>query len=186
MKYVKYGKVYGNHDPDVDFDRAYKWLSNYCGYFPQVWLSRSHSVMTGIRSGGNDVLFSFDIIKGFPVKYHPWNYLLSCLFNTSTPGIDPVKDKERYNEILWKEIHKFFGYIRDDEEGQYDPRRHDSLEVWMEKELFIKHDQVVVPSLNLKAAKEVFCKSDKDKSKLRKMGFIKDRIKVRKFPNPWG
>ncbi len=43
------------------------------------------------------------------------------------------------------------------------------------------NDQVVVPKLNLKSAKEIWVRNDRQKKKLRRMGFIEDRIKVRRI-----
>ena len=45
LKYVTYDKV--GPPPietlDASFAMTYEWLGQYCGYWPQVWLSRSHS-----------------------------------------------------------------------------------------------------------------------------------------------
>ena len=57
-------------------------------------------------------------------------------------------------------------------------RTHDVQEV-LSKHLFVKHDQVVVPSLNLKAAKLIICRNERQKKTLRRMGFIEDRLVIR-------
>lgn len=49
----------------------------------------------------------------------------------------------------------------------------------LSKHLFVENDQVVVPSLNLKAAKKVVCTNERQKQALRRMGFIEDRIVIR-------
>ena len=59
-------------------------------------------------------------------------------------------------------------------------------EEFLKKHLFVENDQVVVPSLNLKSAKEIFCKNEKQKKALRKMGFIEDRIKIKNIKYPFG
>lgn len=184
MKYVEYGKIYGNPDPDGCFSECYRWLSNYCGYFPQVWLSRSHSRITGIRSCRDQVLFGFDVIRGFPLNYDWWCYMLSPIMKAVYGGLDPIRDIGAINEILFGEVKRVYRSWPDEFSG--DPHDSETVDDWLEKHVFVKHDQVVVPSLNLKAAKEVFCGSEKEKKKLRKLGFIEDRIKIRKFPNPWG
>ena len=53
-----------------------------------------------------------------------------------------------------------------------------SYEDFLNRYLFVENDQVVVPSLNLKAAKQVFCRNEKQVKVLRHMGFINDRIKI--------
>jgi hypothetical protein len=49
----------------------------------------------------------------------------------------------------------------------------------LSKHLFVKYDQVVVPNLNLKAAKLVICRNEYQKKALRRMGFIEDRLVIR-------
>ena len=50
---------------------------------------------------------------------------------------------------------------------------------WMQQFLLSKEDQVVVPKLNLKSAKRIFVRSERQKKQLRKLGFIEDRIEFR-------
>jgi len=40
----------------------------------------------------------------------------------------------------------------------------------------------VVPSLNLKTARHILCRNERQKKALRQVGFIEDRIEVRKVP----
>lgn len=187
LKYVEYGKVYPAPIEAIDdfMLPAYKWLEKYCCYCPQIWLSRSHSHITGFRNIikkkksqlGNrqrineqsNILFGFDIIKGFPIDYETWCYILNALINNENITI--------YMESLLK-------CIMEEETDIKDP----ILEKWksvktedefIKKYLFIENDQVVVPSLNLKAAKKIICRNEKDKKALRRMGFINDRIYIR-------
>jgi len=39
-----------------------------------------------------------------------------------------------------------------------------------------------VPSLNLKTAKRIICRNERQKKALRKKGFIEDRIEIRNMP----
>lgn len=183
LKYVVYDKV--GPAPisviDEDFQKAYKWLGKYCGFFPQVWLSRSRSSITGYKtkrwplgknSKNDHIMFGFDIIKGFPLKYDVWELLLNPLMN----GQDIEKwAKEWYDDVMKNENGQFCEYttcIKDLVENGFD--------FFLKRHLFVEHDQIVVPSLNLKSAKNVFCRNEKEYKALTKMGFIKDRIRIQK------
>jgi len=190
LKYVTYGKVF---PPPVDvveeddwLGPAYRWLGYYCGFFPQVWLARSTSAITGFRasvlrnkSGKKDdsVLFGFDIIKGFPVAYDVWEVIMQPLINS----------KSTKKSDLDTAIVKYLdGIIRDERADGCEPEgemadwvNSDGLQDFLKKHVFVKHDQVVVPSLNLKVAKKIVCRNEHQKKKLRKMGFIEDRIEIR-------
>jgi len=179
IKYVKYGKVFPPPDDSVDFMMpAYKWLSNYCGgYCPQVWLSRSHSVITGIRNkyAKDSILFGFDIVKGFPLSYDHWEVIMSVLLNE--------EKFEKQNKAIEDMFSSILGYCKEEKEEPEDVfadwvSSGCNLKVFLNKYLFIEKDQVVVPSLNLKVAKKIICRNEKQKKKLRKMGFIEDRILI--------
>jgi hypothetical protein len=180
LRHVVYGKV--GPPPaealDSDFALAYEWLGQYCGYCPQVWLSRSHSAITGFRWAGkknrptDSVLFQFDYVKGFPLAYDFWCLLLTTLINSADVAAVNVavrrhlEDMSSDPELADDPIYKTWLGCRDIDEVL---RRH----------LFIEHDQVVVPSLNLKAAKHILCRTEKQRKSLRKMGFIEDRIEIK-------
>jgi len=199
LRHVEYGKVYPPPPDKVDdfFILAYKWLGNYCGYFPQVWLARSHLHLTGYKSNCilkkrqfvqqkrsytknkmDSVLFGFDIIKGFPVSFRYWELILMFLSGEGT--------LEQKNERLIQEVNEI---VRDckkdnsliDEEMIAWDKCNGDLETFLKKYVFVEVDQVVVPSLNLKAAKQIICRNEKQKKKLRRMGFIEDRIVIKNF-----
>jgi len=181
LKYVEYGKV--NPPPADKVDdwmiSAYDWLGHHCGYNPQVWLARSHSAITGYRSSHSSpcVLFGFDVIKGFAVNYEPWCMLLNILVNQQTKTFD-----EKNKEII-KHLNEYIGEYEAGEEMDSELsgwlKCNRDLDRYLKEYLFKEMDQVVVPSLNLKAAKKIICSDDKIKKKLRKMGFIEDRIFVK-------
>jgi len=193
IKYVCYGKIYPPPINTIDqyFLKPYLWLGKYCAYCPQVWLSRSKSQITGYKNIPKQknikcycnkepsVMFSFEIIKGFPVDYDTWCYIMSPLMSCK----NPIKDGDNAIEKDLNEI------LHDYENGNYvdkldidDPlwkwKNSKNINDFLNKYLFIENDQVVVPSLNLKSAKEVFCRNEKQVKMLRRMGFIKDRIKI--------
>lgn len=179
LDFVRYGKV----EPppvdvlDPDFARAYRWLGRYCGFYPQVWLSRSRSAITGFRpsrwsrAGRDGILFGFEAIKGFPVYYEVWCLFLNPLLNArtdmdTTPAVirllddlaaDPDTSDDRL-AVAWSEDN--------------------DLRSVLDRHLFVEHDQVVLPTLNLKAAKTIVCRNERQKKALRRMGFIEDRIVI--------
>ena len=53
------------------------------------------------------------------------------------------------------------------------------FDAFLKDYVFVDRDQVVVPSLNLKPAKVVICRDERQKKALRRMGFIEDRITIR-------
>jgi hypothetical protein len=186
---------------------AYKWLGFHCGYNPQIWLSRGCSSITGFRTNNvtkgfyaktmpkkkrkiniNSVLFHFDVLpKTYtPVDYSVWCYLLTTLSNTPIGA-----PKEVFDRAIVKLLEESFA---DDKIYRYEFKRDDSdptdyvlgwercgkdLDVYLNKFLFVERDQVVVPSLNLKSAKKILCRNEKQKKTLRKMGFIEDRIVIK-------
>jgi len=208
IKFVIYGKVEPPPPSELDeyFDGPYKWLGHYCGFFPQVWLSRSRQSITGIRNnkrlkkrqnmkrdGGwrkdiktsNDsVLFEFDPIKGFPLSYTHWEYILNPLFNVKG-GIQTQNKAitEFFNSMLrdYKADNLLYGYDEPDPVEDDWEKSGCNLEVYLRDYVFKEVDQVVVPTLNLKSAKKVFCRDEKQKKKLRKMGFIEDRVQIQNF-----
>lgn len=202
LKYTTYGKIFPAPIESVDefFLKPYLWLGKYCGYCPQIWLSRGSSAITGYNSvvkqkksrffGARrnfkpNVMFAFDIIKGFPLDYEIWCFCLNPLLNCK----NPVKDGDD------KIKRSFDGYLKDFQEDPYPPENgevdklppSDILYKWynsknyedfLSRYFFVENDQVVVPSLNLKVAKKVFCRDEKQVKALRHMGFIHDRIKI--------
>lgn len=182
LKYVVYDKVAPAPTSAIDegFLNAYKWLGKHCGYCPQIWLSRSKSILTGYKNKRwirekrfvqSNIMFGFDIIKGFPVKFDTWELIMCSLMNNES-----LRNfmNSFYNDLVGENI-KFDYYVMPVkdyvEKGE---------EYFLKTHLFVEHDQIVVPSLNLKSAKTVFCRNEKEYKKLVQMGFIKDRIHIQK------
>ena len=124
-----------------------------------------------------NLMFAFDIIKGFPIDFDIWSFILSPLMGCK----DPIKDGD---DAIKKDIEE---YLREEhpskEEIQQDPvlrkwTNSANYEDFLVKWAFVENDQVVVPSLNLKAAKQIFCRNERQIKELRHMGFINDRIKI--------
>lgn len=199
---MEYGKIVPHFDPDPWLLPAYRWLGRYCGYCPQIWLTRGRMDNTGIRRPKNwggyrrreyrdqMILFGFDFIRGFPVDYGFWEtHLVSLACNT--PPATPATDVEI---ALIASLDRFLRYrdetLRDDPQA-FSPsdwlcesawEQHRDLARLLKEFLFVENDQVVVPSLNLKAAKIVICRNERQKKTLRRLGFIEDRITIRNLP----
>jgi hypothetical protein len=181
FRYVTYGKVGPTPVDALDpyFAPAYRWLGQYCGFYPQVWLSRSRSWITGFRAPDRNkrtradgVLFGFEVIQGFPLAYDFWCELLITLANSESLA----QANEAVREHLdWRESDS---ELREEPVSLAWRETRDVREV-LSKHLFVKHDQVVVPHLNLKAAKIIICRREHQKKALRRMGFIEDRLVVR-------
>jgi hypothetical protein len=203
LKYITYGKV--TPPPAEDYDEwdasMYKWLGVHCGFYPQIWLSRSHSSITGykanrrlkksyywaqesgtrntIKTNNDSVLFCFDVIKGFHVSYEHWTLLMNVLMNVEGFEEQNKEIIERLNSYIDDEYERGDSIELDDwaDSGR-------NLDIFLKKYVFVEKDQIVVPSLNLKSAKKIICRNEKQKRKLRKMGFIEDRIQIKNI-KPW-
>lgn len=200
LKYVEYGKVFPYDDPDRWLFPAYRWLGHYCGYCPQVWLSRGDIGMTGYRQmftgrGGlrsmgckkDNVLFCFDIIRGFPIDDRFWcGHFLGDAVNMPNAGVEEMNR----NTAVW--LDRCVRELRDEDSEGFAAGRYPLEAAWerfrpdfdafLKAYVFVERDQVVVPALNLKAAKKVVCRDERQKKTLRRMGFIEDRIEIRNTP----
>ncbi len=181
LQYVRYGKV--GPAPletlDPDFSLAYQWLGQYCGFYPQVWLARSQTRITGFRPWNfkkqlhqDKVLFAFDTIQGFPLAYDFWEQILVSVWNQKT-----LRYANRNIRRIIRENALDPNFLHDPVSITWHETR--NIQEVFSKHLFVKHDQVVVPLLNLKAAKQIICRNEHQKKKLRQMGFIEDRIIIR-------
>ena len=201
LKFVEYGKVFPYADEDGMFLPAYQWLGCYCGYCPQLWLSRGDIDMTGyrrmffpgsrkcrgMRDKKDNILFGFDIVRGFPVDFEFWSgRFLNIAVNM--PAASPAAMNKRTAEWLNEWIVDLMRCEREQFEAGKLPlatawiRCRSDFDAFLKNYVFVERDQVVVPSLNLKAAKKVVCRDERQKKALRRMGFIEDRIEIRNMP----
>jgi hypothetical protein len=111
LKYVSYGKLRSVVPVEEEFARAYRWLGHYCGFFPQLWLSRSNSSITGFRSvfqlNNGKILFGFDVIRGFSISLEPWELLLNALFQLPSNLLQRMPNTKEIgvvNQILWEDV----------------------------------------------------------------------------------
>ncbi|MBM4024524.1 MAG: hypothetical protein FJ280_03855 [Planctomycetes bacterium] len=228
LLYVLHDKVHPCN-PATDFLVAYRWLEYYCGFCPQIWLSRSHSHITGVRrpqglkgslGRGSDrtagwrtelkrtrdgILLGFEHVRGFPVSFDIWEtFILNGLLNpASTEDADtktrlaaaiadpavPFPKPTLDRRLVASLNHSVDGDAMDEigdlpagdtyGEALRHWQRTRDLDTWLGKVLFTEVDQVVVPSLNLKTAKRLTCRDERQKRILRQRGFIEDRIEIR-------
>jgi len=185
LKYVEYGKILPSPCPNSDWFPAYKWLGHYCGYCPQIWLSQCDVGMTGFRNEyarrNDGILFGFDVVKGFGVDYELWHFFLNYALgsrNDTRHKTAPEVSEHVFQEICSLERECITDAVR--EGYEYTPLFSPDTETvdGFLKRVFAGRDQYVVPSLNLKAAKKIICRNEKQKKILRRMGFIEDRIKI--------
>ena len=85
---------------DIGFSAA-KWLSHHCGFFPQIWLSRRQDKLSGYNPYAKPkVLFGFNKMYGFPVKYDEWQQILGILLNTRWGG-KQFLDRRIDTDLSW-------------------------------------------------------------------------------------
>lgn len=187
LRWVIYGKVTPPPEEvlDPDFSLAYRWLGQYCGFSPQIWLSRSTSMITGFRQANSNkpiqedgVLFGFESIQGFPLAYELW-----CEFLRHFLNFDSLMqaNKAVAEQLEWRSAQPEMC----EEPVSLAWLRTRDVQGVLSEYLFVEHDQVVVPSLNLKAAKLIICRNERQKKALRRMGFIEDRLVIRGQRQRW-
>jgi len=130
----------------------------------------------------DSALFGFDILPGaLGLAYDPWCEVISAL----SGGSWEVSLAELDQEIV-RSLDGVLRFIR--EEGfemnaEYrEWEKHRDLTRWLDRFLFVGDDQYVLPQVNLKSAKEIWVRNERQKKRLRRLGFIEDRIKIRRVP----
>lgn len=203
LKYVEYGTILPHDDKSNEFRLGYEWLGTYCGYCPQIWLSRANIDITAYRTAlspkfnrgrsGREVqdriLFGFDQLHGFPIDLYFWErFVLNLVLNLPNdiellPNVDEylIDNLERSMQDSIKEHGDELHRDLDRLEFGWREERPD-LDSFLRKHAFVERDQFVVPSLNLKTAKRILCRNEQQKKALRRMGFIEDRIEIRNMP----
>jgi hypothetical protein len=200
IQYVKHGKVYPYEDPESWLLPAYRWLGHYCGYCPQIWLSRGDISMTCYRrrvtgkktlrgwvadrrESMDLILFGYDTIKGFPIDYFCWcGFILGTVIARPNASVDEIN--ARWAKFL---IDAVRGMEQENDPTSEAARcaylqawsKYRDIDAFLKNHVFVERGQVVTPSLNLKAAKIVICRDERPKKALRRMGFIEDRIQIR-------
>jgi len=208
IKYVVYDEVYPLEGDKILFP-AYKWLGNYCGYCPQIWLmkgdiiSKSNIVFnikdskilnkyknlmqkrSEIKEDNDNIVFEFNSIKGFCVSFQYWEFLLMFLLDNQCPINESLIDinkfiKKQINEIIRNCFMNNIAIQRFCSGLQAWHSCLGKIDLFLERYLFAEADQIVVPSLDLRIANRIICKDKEQKEKLCQMGFLENRITIEK------
>jgi hypothetical protein len=156
------------------YETAYKWLSQYCDFFPPLFISTDQSRLSGYNQSTGKVLFGFSNVRGYPVKYDEWMRIVEVLINIDTTDfsimdraiIDGLKDMEKVGDI--------------------DLSTYPSFEAYLKKAVFVESEQYVVNSLDLRKASVIVCQSEIHKSSLIRKGFPASLIRIASMYSRFG
>lgn len=166
MDDIACGWVHGRcHRGDI-YETAYKWLSQYCGFFPPLWISSDQDKLTGYAPRCGKVLFGFNKVRGFPVKYDMWMVLLGTLINLDTDNfrfiderlVEGLNTLEEQGELTWSDCK--------------------TLDRFLKQRVFVDRDQFVVKSLDLRKSQLILCNDEAQRAIVSKKGFPSSRVKV--------
>ena len=190
------GHYCGGYCPQIWLSRS---TSHITGYKTITTLKRSkydRTKRSKLKEIKDSVLFGFEDVQGFPVDYEIWCFIMGAIESGYVNEMKKLKNN--INLCNKKIIQSFIDFIRYEDEWEEECKRENTmdqfekdpilikwknskdLDDFLKRYLFVKNDQVVVPSLNLKSAKKIICFNEKQKKKLRHMGFIEDRIRIKK------
>lgn len=163
---VIYGFVRASCKQGDLLETAYKWLAQYCNFFPPLWLSSDQGKLTGYSVNCGKILFAFKNINGFPVSYRAWQMLLGTLVNLDT------NDYRYIDQRLVEDL--------DDmkESGDINCSRHGTLDDFLKKNVFVNKDQFVVRSLDLRKSALIICNDEAQRLAISRKGFPSRNIKV--------
>ena len=163
---VVFGWIRGNCQKGEMYETAYKWLAQYCEFFPPLWVSLDEEKLTGYSAKSSKVLFGFKFVNGFPVKYDAWMIFLGILINLDTNNFRYIDERlveeldimERDGETRWSHCHNLDNYLK--------------------SYVFVNDDQFVVPSLDLRQSQTIVCSDEAQRGNLIRKGFQGSKIKV--------
>lgn len=163
---VPHGWIRGKCQRGDMYETAYKWLSQYCDFFPPVWVSDDQNKLTGYSFNSKKALFGFNRLSGFPVKYDPWTTILGILINLDTNNFRLI------DERLVEDLNSF----DEDEVPGWSSSR--TLDDYLRSFVFVNFDQFAVRSLDLRRSDVILCNDEAQRSILGKKGFPSSKIKV--------
>jgi hypothetical protein len=148
------------------YETAYKWLAQYCDFFPPLWVSSDRDRLTGYNDKSGRVLFGFNSLNGFPVKYDQWMILLGILVNLDTNNFRYI---DEYLVTALREL---------EDSGEIDLSPHQNLDGYLKSSVFVNEDQFAVQSLDLRQSHIIVCKDEVQRTNLSRRGFPLSIIKV--------
>jgi len=166
LEEISYGWIRGHCKKGSYYETAYKWLAQYCKFFPPIFLSSDQNKLSGYTQTCDKILFGFKNLNGFPVKYDEWVRIVGILINLDTNNFRFID--ERLVEGL-KELAKI---------GEICLEPHTNLDSYLKGKVFVEYDQFVVESLDLRRSCVIVCFNEIQKSALVRKGFQSSQIKI--------
>ena len=166
IELIPYGWIRGFCRKGDYYETGFKWLSQYCKFFPPLFVSLDQNKLTGYSHQGDKILFGFKEINGFPIKYDEWMMIVGILINLDTNNFRYIDEKlvEGLKEL------QASGYINLSGCA--------NLDEFLKKRVFVEKDQFVVNSLDLRKSSVIISLSEIQKSSLIRKGFPANSIKV--------
>lgn len=162
-----YGIVRGSCKRGDFFETAYKWLAQYCQFFPPLFVSTDQSRLSGYLPSSDKIVFGFKSISNiFPVDYNGWVMISGILLNLDTNNFRLID--ERLVEGL-KELQS---------DGEVDLSKYHNLDDFLKRNVFVNKEQFAVQSLDLRRAYSILCSNEIQKATLTRKGFQSGQIKI--------
>jgi len=164
---IPYGWIRGSCKHGDYFETAYKWLAQYCNFFPPLFLSSDHLKLSGYSIKADKILFSYKTINGgFPVSYDGWMRIVGILLNLDTNNFRLID--ERLVEGL-KDLQAL---------GEVNLLKYRNLDDFVKSTVFTDSEQFVVQALDLRRASSIVCQSEIQKTALVRKGFQSGQIRI--------
>lgn len=148
------------------YETCYKWLAQYCKFFPPLFVSTDQHKLSGYSSGCDKVLFGFKNIRGFPISYEEWYKISGVLINIDTMDFAMM---DRALEEGLQDLELL---------GDYSMRNAGGFDEYLKNKVFIETDQYAVSGLDLRRASTIVCRSEIQKMTLMKRGFRSNDLRV--------
>ena len=163
---VPYGVISGRCSKGDIFETPYKWLSQFCRFFPPIFISHDQEKLAGYSQVGDKILFGFKSLRGFSVSYECWMIVVGILLNLDTDDFT-LMDKRLSD-----------GLKNLESEGQLDLSRFNTMDSYLKSELFAKKDQFVIDKLDLRKSNAIICRNETQRVNLTRKGFMFSQIKI--------
>ncbi len=166
LELAPYGWVRGTCRKGDYYETAFKWLSQYCNFFPPLFVSREQDKLTCYSIKSDKLLFGFKSINGFPIKYDEWMRLVGVLVNLDTNNFRLIDEK------LVEGLKEFQSL------GEISLSGYANLDDFLRRRVFVESEQFVVASLDLRKSSIIISHNEIQKNSLVKKGFSPSLIKV--------